>query len=39
MWYWYIFEDGYRVCVMEMSRQELAVEVRKHGALVKKVRD
>ena len=36
MWYWYYFEDGYKVCVRGFSRQELKVEVRKHGKLIKK---
>lgn len=35
--YWFIFEDGYRVCTRGFSKQELAVEERKHGKLVSKV--
>lgn len=35
--YWFIFEDGYRVCTRGFSKQELAVEERLHGKLVAKV--
>lgn len=35
--YWFEFEDGYRCCVPGMSRQELRVEERKHGKLLRKV--
>jgi hypothetical protein len=35
--YWFEFEDGYRCCVMGLSRQELKVEERKHGKLLRKV--
>lgn len=34
--YWYEFSDGYRCCVMGMSKQELRVEEIKHGKLVRK---
>lgn len=36
MFYWYIFADGYSTCVKGMSKQELAVEERKHGRLLGK---
>ena len=36
--YWFEFTDGYRCCVAGMSKQELAVEERKHGKLVRKVK-
>ena len=35
MFLWYYFEDGYKVCVQGFSRQELAVEIRKHGKVVR----
>ena len=35
-YYWYIFADGYAACVRGFSKQELAVEERKHGKLVEK---
>lgn len=38
MFYWFTFEDGYAVCVKGFSKQEMAVEVRKHGRLLSKVR-
>jgi len=38
MFYWFIFEDGYETCVKGFSKQELRVEERKHGKLIKKVR-
>jgi hypothetical protein len=37
MYYWFTFEDGYSVCVKGFSKQEMSVEVAKHGKLVKKV--
>lgn len=36
--YWFIFEDGYRVCAMGFDEIELAHEELKHGKLIKKVR-
>ena len=36
-YYWFTFADGYRVCAMGLSKQELSVEERKHGKLVSKV--
>ena len=36
MYFWYTFADGYRVCVRGFSKQELAVEVKKHGKVIKK---
>ena len=38
-YYWFTFEDGYRVCVRGFSKQELAVEESKHGKLVSKVKE
>lgn len=38
MFYLFIFEDGYRVMTKGFSRQELKVEIRKHGELIMKVR-
>ena len=38
MYYWFTFADGYTVCVKGFSKQELRVEVRKHGRLIKKER-
>jgi hypothetical protein len=35
-YYWFTFADGYRCCVRGFSKQELAVEKRKHGKLVGK---
>lgn len=35
-WYWYLFSDGYRVCVRGMSAQELKGEVARHGKLISK---
>ena len=32
---WYTFEDGYTAWYSGLSKQELAVEIRKHGKLVK----
>ena len=36
-WYLFTFEDGYQAICRGYSRQEMAVEVRKHGKLVSKV--
>lgn len=36
-YYWFTFEDGYRVLAMGLSKQELSVEERKHGKLISKV--
>ena len=35
-YYWFTFEDGYYVCVKGFSKQELKVEVSKHGKLLRK---
>ena len=35
-YFWFTFADGYCVCARGFSRQELAVEERKHGKLIKK---
>lgn len=35
-YYWFTFTDGYRCCVRGFSKQELAVEEKKHGKLIKK---
>ena len=35
-YFWFTFADGYRVCVRGFSKQELAVEVQKHGKVIKK---
>lgn len=35
--YWFTFEDGYRVAVRGFSKQELRVEEYKHGKLISKV--
>lgn len=37
MFYWFIFEDGYRECVRGYSRVERMHAERKHGKIVKKV--
>ena len=37
MFYWFTFEDGYRVCVRGFSKQELRIETIKHGKLINKV--
>lgn len=37
MFYWFIFEDGYRVACKGMSGTELKIETRKHGKLLRKV--
>lgn len=34
-WYRYEFEDGYYCICTKMSKQELLVEERKHGKLIK----
>lgn len=36
MFYWFTFTDGYSVCVKGFSKQEMRVEVAKHGKLVSK---
>ena len=36
-YYWFEFADGYRCCVMGLSKQELRVEEKKHGKLLRKV--
>lgn len=36
-WYWFIFADGTRECVMGFSKHELAIMEREHGKLVRKV--
>ena len=36
MFYWYVFEDGYRACVKGYSKTELKHETRKHGKLINK---
>ena len=36
MFYRFVFADGYAVCVKGFSKQELRVEEKKHGKLVKK---
>lgn len=38
-WYWFVFADGYKCCVMGLSKQELRVENAKHGALIAKYAD
>lgn len=35
-YYWFLFEDGYRVCARGFSSQELKVEEQKHGKLVER---
>lgn len=35
--YWFFFADGYHCWALGMSRQELNVEERKHGKLLRKV--
>ncbi len=35
-WYWYVFADGYRVCVRGFSAHERKVEESKHGKLISK---
>lgn len=36
-YYWFEFADGYRCCVVGLSKQELRVEENKHGKLLRKV--
>ena len=36
-YYWFEFTDGYRCCVLGLSKQELMVEESKHGKLLRKV--
>lgn len=36
MFYWFEFEDGYRVCVMGFDPTEMQHEVMRHGRLVSK---
>lgn len=36
-WYWFVFADGTRECVMGFSKHELAVMERAHGKLVRKI--
>ena len=36
LWYWFIFADGYQVCARGLDRAELAYEVAKHGAIIRK---
>lgn len=36
MFYWFEFEDGYRLCVKGLSKQELRIEENKHGKVIKK---
>jgi hypothetical protein len=36
MYYWYVFEDGYAMCVKGCSRLELKHEIKKHGKLLNK---
>lgn len=38
-YYWYTFADGYNCCVVGFSKQELEIEVQKHGKVVRIVRD
>ena len=38
-YYWYTFEDGYKVCVRGFSENELKIEIAKHGKVVRIVRD
>lgn len=35
MFYWFFFEDGYRLCTRGMDRVEKTHEIRKHGKIVK----
>lgn len=37
MFYWFTFEDGYEVCCKGFSKQEMRVEVRKHGKVISKI--
>lgn len=36
MFFWFTFEDGYKVCAKGLSKNELAHEELRHGKLVKK---
>jgi hypothetical protein len=36
--YWWIFEDGYRVCAMGFDEIEMSRLTLTHGALIEKVR-
>lgn len=36
--YWFTFTDGYTVYARGFSKQELKIEERKHGILVRKVK-
>lgn len=38
-WYWYTFQDGYRMCVRGLSAQERKAEERKHGKVVSKTEE
>ncbi len=38
IFYWFIFEDGYRVCARGFDELEMYHLVLKHGALIEKVR-
>ena len=38
MFFWYTFQDGYRICVAKLDKVELMHEVRKHGQVTKKER-
>jgi HSP20 family molecular chaperone IbpA len=33
-YYWYTFADGYSVCVTGFSKNELKIEIAKHGVVV-----
>lgn len=37
MFYWFTFEDGYKVCAKGFDKVEMGWEVYKHGKLVSKV--
>lgn len=36
LYFWYVFEDGYRCCVRGLSEKELRIEECKHGKLLHK---
>ena len=38
MFYWFIFEDGYRVCARGFDELEMYHLALKHGALIEKVK-
>lgn len=38
-YYWYTFADGYNICCRGFSKNELAIEIAKHGKLIRKVSD